>query len=86
MSFEILFTEKAEKQFKKLQRDIQKRVQIKLLLIAENPRLIGSKKLSGSEDIFRVRIGDYRLIYEIHDDKLILLFLAMGHRKDIYRN
>ena len=50
------------------------------------PRPIKSKKLFTLENHYRIRIGDYRLIYSISDDKLIIEIIRIGHRKDIYKN
>jgi len=49
------------------------------------PRPSGCRKLSGSDDIFRLRLGDYRIIYRVEDEKLVVLVIEIGHRRDIYR-
>ena len=53
--------------------------------LAANPRPKGVKKLSGPDDLYRIRVGDYRIVYQIHDDRLIVLVVRIGHRKDVYR-
>ena len=53
--------------------------------LAENPRRVGAEKLAGVENRYRFRVGDYRIIYEIHDAVLLVLILAVGDRKEIYR-
>jgi mRNA interferase RelE/StbE len=53
--------------------------------LAENPRRMGVEKLAGLENRYRFRVGDYRIIYEIHDALSVVLILAVGDRKDIYR-
>lgn len=53
--------------------------------LAENPRRMGVEKLAGPEHRYRFRVGDYRIIYEIHDGVLLVVILAVGDRKDIYR-
>ncbi len=53
--------------------------------LAVNPRPKGVKKLSGLDDLYRIRVGDYRIVYQIHDDRLIVLVVRIGHRKDVYR-
>ena len=53
--------------------------------LAENPRRMGAEKMSGGENRYRFRVGDYRIIYEIHDAVLLVLILAVGDRKEIYR-
>jgi mRNA interferase RelE/StbE len=52
--------------------------------LADNPRPYGYKKLKG-EDAFRIHVGEYRIIYEIEDDKIIVTIVSVGHRKDIYK-
>jgi mRNA interferase RelE/StbE len=51
--------------------------------LAENPRPVGCEKLSVQE-YYRIRLGNYRIIYSIEDDKLIIIVIKIGHRKDIY--
>lgn len=53
--------------------------------LAENPRRVGAEKLAGRENRYRFRVGDYRIIYEIDDGVLLVLILAVGDRKEIYR-
>jgi len=53
--------------------------------LAENPRPQGVEKRSGYEDRYRIREGDYRIVYTIRDTALIVLIVRVGHRKDIYR-
>ncbi len=56
----------------------------KLRALAEDPRPRGCKKLAGREDIWRVRVGDYRVLYQILDDALLVLVVRVRHRKDVY--
>jgi mRNA interferase RelE/StbE len=53
--------------------------------LAENPRPAGCLKLQGNDELHRVRVGDYRIIYQIRDAVLIVLVAEIGHRGDIYR-
>jgi mRNA interferase RelE/StbE len=53
--------------------------------LAEDPRRRGVEKLAGVENRYRFRVSDYRIIYEIHDQQLLVLILAVGDRKEIYR-
>lgn len=83
----IFFTSTADKQLKKLARSVQKLIVKKikeLHIISQTNNNI--KKLSGIDDLYRLRIGDYRVIYKIINEELIILVLKIGHRKDIYRN
>lgn len=54
--------------------------------LAQDPRPQQSAKLSGSERTYRIRVGDYRVIYEIFDDRIIVEILKVGHRKDVYKH
>ena len=53
--------------------------------LAANPRPRGVKKLTGLDDLYRIRVADYRIVYQIQDDRLIVLVVRIGHRKDVYR-
>jgi mRNA interferase RelE/StbE len=53
--------------------------------LSENPRRMGAEKMAGFQNRYRFRVGDYRIIYEIHDTTLLVLILAIGDRKEIYR-
>ena len=53
--------------------------------LAENPRPSSCVKLSGEDNVYRVRVGDYRIVYQIRDEQLVILVIAVGHRREIYR-
>jgi mRNA interferase RelE/StbE len=53
--------------------------------LANDPRPAGRVKLHGAEDAWRIRVGDYRIIYSIEDGKLLILVLRIGHRREVYR-
>ena len=53
--------------------------------LAENPRAPGSVKLQGDGELYRVRVGDYRIVYQIQDAVLVVLVVQIGHRREIYR-
>jgi mRNA interferase RelE/StbE len=63
---------------------LQRRVVQRLDELAENPRPSGSKKLAGA-DLWRTRVGDYRIVYEIEDEVLTVLVIRIGHRREVYR-
>ena len=84
MSYHIETTKSAEKQLASFSQDLQERIFSKVFLLKDNPRIFGSKKLHGSE-YYRIRIGDYRVVYSINDVKKRIIILDVGHRKDIYR-
>jgi mRNA interferase RelE/StbE len=62
---------------------LQARLGRRILTLADEPRPAGVVKLSGL-DAFRIRVGDYRAIYEIRDDLLLVLILSVGHRREVY--
>ncbi len=86
MSYQVLIPEPVQKQIELLPQKIQNRIIEKLLELKENPNPRGSKKMSGSQNEYRIRIGDYRLIYEINYSEFRIVTLLCKHRKDIYRN
>ena len=83
-SYEIEISRTAEKQLKKLSVENQKRVLRSIVNLAEEPHPHGSRTLSGHDDVFRIRVGNYRILYSISGKKLIVIILKIGHRKDIY--
>ena len=89
MSYRIEFSKSADKQFSKLD-SFTKRIIIswmyKNLEGCEDPRSLGKALRGDRKDQWRYRIGEYRLIVEIKDDKLIILIIKIGHRKEVYKN
>jgi len=83
MSYEIIFTNTSRKQFKKLERDLQKRIIKALERIRIRPE-VHVKKLVGDPG-YKLRVGEYRVIIDIKKDKLIILVIKIGHRKNIYK-
>ena len=75
----------AERQIRKLPRADQVRVIQVIQALSINPRPPGCRKLSGYDDVFRVRIGRYRVLYSIEDRRLLIIVLKVGDRKDVYR-
>lgn len=85
MTYRIELSPAAARQLRKLDGPALLRVQAVVELLARRPRPAGAKKLVGGRGEWRVRTGDYRIIYEIDDGVLLVLILAIGHRRDIYR-
>jgi mRNA interferase RelE/StbE len=75
----------AERQIRKLPRADQLRVIRVIQALSIDPRPLGCRRLSGQDDVFRVRIGRYRVLYAIEDRRLVVLVLKVGDRKDVYR-
>ena len=75
----------AEKQLAKLDGSVRIRVAQRIDQLAENPRPPGCKKLKGDDNLWRVRAGDYRIVFSIHDDLLLVLVIRIAHRREVYR-
>jgi mRNA interferase RelE/StbE len=83
--YQIEISKTAEKQLKKIDKLHQIRIVDAILQLSINPAPFGSKKLAGFDDVFRIRIGNYRVIYSLEGKKLLIIVLKIGHRKDVYR-
>jgi mRNA interferase RelE/StbE len=70
----------------KLDRGAQRRLQAVIELLADDPHPPASRAVVGQPaGTFRVRTGDYRVVYEVHDDRLLILVIRIGHRREVYR-
>lgn len=82
----LFLSPRAEKDLKKLERPIRTRINRALLLLLGSSYPHGAKNLHDERLVeFRIRAGDYRILYDIYDDDKIIYILRVGHRKDIYR-
>ncbi len=86
MKYQIKILSKARRSIKKLPKSVQENIKNAVRNLGENPRPNNVKKLSGSHDLYRIRLGDYRIIYQIKDDILLIVIVMAGHRKEIYRD
>ena len=84
MTYTIEILRSAQKQLSKIERMEQLRIIEAIRKLAENPRPPGCRKLSG-RPAWRIRMGSYRVIYEVQDDSLLVLIIDIGHRREIYR-
>lgn len=84
-AYRIELKPSAARQLEALPRELQRRIARKIDRLAEDPRQAGSNKLSGLDDLYRVRVSDYRIIYQSRDEVLLVLVVKIGHRKDVYR-
>ena len=75
----------AVKSLEQLPVDLQKRIVRAVELLAGKPRPPGVLKMAGDDNLWRVRVGEFRIVYEIHDDVLLVMVLRFGHRGDVYR-
>ena len=85
MAYTIEFTSSAERAFRRLSRQVQARLAPAIDALATAPRSGDVKKLAGDGDLYRKRVGSYRIIYRIEDRRLIVLVVDVGDRRDIYR-
>ncbi len=85
MGYRIDFTSAATRQLEKLSRAVQKRLSPAIGALSDDPFPAGSKVLEGRRSCRRVRVGTYRIIYQVDDEAGVVLVVALGHRKDIYR-
>ena len=83
--YEIEISRTAEEQLRRLPRDDQERVARAMLALAGDPFPRGARKLSGYDDVFRVRAGRYRILYSVSGHALVIVVLKVGHRRDVYR-
>lgn len=84
MPYQILLSWSAEKFLNELPRNIYVKISHSIDMLAENPRPHGCKKLKGNRDEWRIRIGDYRVLYSINDDIVTIEIVRIGHREDVY--
>ncbi len=83
--FRIEVSLTAEKQLAKLEREDQFRVARAIRRLADDPRPRGCRKLRDYSDVYRIRVGVFRILYSIEQDRLLILVLKIGHRRDVYR-
>lgn len=86
MSYTVEISKRASKQLKKLSPEVQERIQIKIDALALEPRPDGVKKLKGRENGYRIRVGDYRILYDVYDDVLLITVVEIGHRSSVYKD
>lgn len=85
MTYRVEFTRAAAKQVRKLPRQIRDRILTAVAGLAAEPRPHGAKKLVGEDTAWRIRIGNYRVIYDVLDEELIVTVVRAGHRREVYR-
>ncbi|BBO83941.1 hypothetical protein DSCO28_63480 [Desulfosarcina ovata subsp. sediminis] len=86
MNYRIEIIRSAAKALKKIPKADQKRIAEKIDSLSENLPKQETTKMKGNNPFHKIRVGNYRIIYEIHEDVLVILVVKIGHRRDIYRN
>jgi mRNA interferase RelE/StbE len=85
VEYRVIVKPSADKELRRLPLDVQRRIVSVMRALATNPRPPGVVKMQGGDNLWRIRLGLYRIIYEIHDERILILVLRIAHRKDVYR-
>ena len=83
--YKLLYARSVVKDLKKVPKEEREKIIEKIQLLVSNPYLSGSVPLQGSSGLFRIRSGDYRIIYTVNNGELTILIIKIGHRKEVYR-
>ena len=83
--YKVEIARRAVKSIARLPRREQLRVRAAVDLLADEPRPPGCVALADEDSVYRVRVGDYRIVYEVVDDRLVVQVVRVGHRRDVYR-
>jgi len=84
MTYQVVLTPSAARQLRKFDPPVRRRLQAAIELLAIEPLPPAATRLVGGGGEWRVRTGDYRIVYEIEEDRLLVLVLRVGHRRDVY--
>jgi mRNA interferase RelE/StbE len=85
-SYRVLIKPSAAKEIEAVgQKEDRERIVTRIRSLARDPRPFGSEKLSGRGDLYRIRVGRYRVVYSVGDAELVVLIVRVGHRKSVYR-
>lgn len=84
MTYRLEFTARSKAQLGKLPKNAQVRLAERIAALADDPRPPGSRKIKGHSDCYRIRWGDYRIVYTIVDKDLVVLVVCAGHRREVY--
>ncbi len=85
MRFVLEFTTSAIREFRALDKQLQRRIEEKITALCEDPYPPGSKKLKAQPDHFRIRVGDYRVVYRVDGKRVVIVIVRIGHRREVYR-
>jgi mRNA interferase RelE/StbE len=85
LAYRIEFTPRAQRDFKGLDRSIRGRIARRIDALAENPYPPGIKRIAGEDELYRLRVGEYRILYQVKGKLLLILVLGVGHRREIDR-
>ena len=85
MAYTVEIKSSAKREVAALPLPARRRIDTRILALADNPRAPGCDKMHGSPDVYRVRVGDFRIVYQIRDAVLIVVVVKVGNRRDVYR-
>ena len=85
MAHAIVFKPAALRDLRKLPEEVRRRVAARIDTLASDPRPHGAEALQGEPDLYRIRIGEYRIIYQLEMKALVVLVVRIGHRREVYR-
>ncbi|RLC60947.1 MAG: type II toxin-antitoxin system mRNA interferase toxin, RelE/StbE family [Chloroflexota bacterium] len=83
--YTVTFARSARKELERLSADVVGRIFPMVEALAQNPRPLGCRRLRGFENLWRIRTGDYRVIYQVFDDEMVVDIVAVRHRSQAYR-
>jgi mRNA interferase RelE/StbE len=83
--YSVEFAPSAARDFRKIPHEVQRRLARAIDALRVNPRPRGAKKLQAVRDVWRIRAGDYRIIYEIQERRLVVMVVRVAHRREAYR-
>lgn len=85
MNYSIRVNKSVEKVLSKIDSLTAVKIRDNIRRLAIEPRPKNSIKMKGEEKTYRLRVGDYRVIYEIHDEQILVIVVNVGHRRDVYK-
>lgn len=85
MAYRVFLTSEARRNMLALPKDIVRRVDACILALGNTPRPPQTKKLKGEGGLWHVRVGDYRIVYRIEDERLVVIVIRVAHRREVYR-
>lgn len=85
MRYTVEFTTSAAREFRALERQMQRRISTRIDELVHEPFPPGAQKLQGKENHWRIRVGDYRVIYRVEKHRVVIVIVRIGHRREIYR-
>ncbi len=85
MAFRVKIKESALKALKKIDKTARARIWTAISELAENPRPPGCVKMAGTDDLWRIRVGGWRVVFQIRNEGMVVFIIRVGHRREIYR-